>query len=145
MSFPILPSPFLGVNTVLIESQQDAYILAHLLAKGTSLSPSLPIARIAQVYDEIRCPAGNLVQSRSRMNGLYYEFNAPGFNDDEGPDPENININTMSGSLVREGGKEDKWPAERLERLGEAIVRDFRYAWESTSDSDRERALQMLQ
>jgi hypothetical protein len=66
------------------------------------------------------------------MHGLLYEFNVPehGSNEDEDEDEDT--------------GNEETWTQARLERLGDAIVRDWRYAWETTAEEDRERALLML-
>jgi hypothetical protein len=65
------------------------------------------------------------------MHGLLYEFNVPA-HDENGSDGD------------EDTGNEETWTQSRLERLGDAIVRDWRYAWETTAEEDRERALLML-
>ncbi|KAF9482883.1 salicylate hydroxylase, partial [Pholiota conissans] len=99
---------------------EDAYILAHLLAHG--IRSSAPTSSIAHVYDVIRRPAANLVHHFSRLQGLLYEFNSPEFEDHA----------------------DESWSSSHVESLGEAIIRDWRYAWETTAEDDRERALAML-
>lgn len=84
-----------------------------------------------KVYDAIRRPAANTVHDASRTHGLLYHFNAPGMSDGSG------------GYLAAKDGEEG-WPPERLERLGETIVCDWKYAWQTTAEGDRERALLML-
>ncbi|KAF8966800.1 FAD/NAD-P-binding domain-containing protein [Flammula alnicola] len=103
---------------------QDAYILAHLVAKAVQNNHTTPITDVTRVYDRIRRPFANFVHGASRTHGLLYEFNASGFED------------------VQEG--DDTVEAERLAKLGELIVGDWEYAWLTTAEGDLERALGML-
>lgn len=85
------------------------------------------------MYDAIRRPAANLVHHFSRMHGLLYEFNVP-----------EHDKNSSYKDEDEDTRNEQTWTQSRLERLGDAIVRDWRYAWETTAEEDRERALLML-
>ncbi|KAF8193699.1 FAD/NAD(P)-binding domain-containing protein [Pholiota molesta] len=108
---------------------EDAYILAHLIAEGLRSSASVPT--LTRVYDAIRRPAANLVHHFSRMHGLLYEFNVPEHGKNGSDEDEDT-------------GNEESWTQSRVERLGDVIVRDWRYAWETTAEEDHERALLML-
>ena len=73
----------------------------------------------------------NTVHDASRTHGLLYHFNAPG-------------MDGASGGYLAPKEGEEGWPPARLERLGETIVSDWSYAWETTAEEDRERALAIL-
>ncbi|KAF8804176.1 FAD/NAD(P)-binding domain-containing protein [Phlegmacium glaucopus] len=102
---------------------EDAYILAHLLSKA--IRDGIPISAVTKVYDDIRQPFGNFVQSASRSHGLLYEFNAPGFED----------VQELDNSLS----------SDRLAKLGQLITSEWEYAWLTSAEGDCQKALAMLE
>jgi len=64
------------------------------------------------------------VQRASRVHGLLYQFNAPGFED--------VKVNDKSV------------PAERLSMLGDLRVGDWAYALSTTAEGDLKKALKDL-
>lgn len=101
---------------------QDAYVLAALLANSKCKPSSLPHA--LQIYDQIRQPKGNYVLNSSRANGLIYELNGAG-TEDIGP-------------------HDDSVPKEKLEGLGKEASMHWDWAWSTSAEEDRKKALAML-
>lgn len=90
---------------------------------STEYSASIP--RILEIYNRIRQPLGNHVQSASRQQGLYYEMNGEGF------------------ETIAEGG-DSTVPPCKLEEVAKFIVKNWEWAWTSSAEDDVERALGML-
>jgi len=65
-------TPHLGAGAG--QAMEDGYLLGRLLSKGIN---NWPVA--FQAFDTVRCPYGNKIQRLAREQGLFFEFNAPGF------------------------------------------------------------------
>jgi len=98
--------------------RQDAYILGRLLCKLTR-DGELPT--LLRIYDDIRRPFANRVLQNSRQQGLFYQFNMPGFRD-----------------LVGETSP------EHLATLGDILTKRWAFAWNETAENDHQKAISML-
>lgn len=98
---------------------QDAFILGRILSHPNMGKDNLATA--LKIYDSVRRPIVKKVTGRSRLSGLLYEFNAPGFED----------IIVIS---------EEKYKA-----LGDMINDQWSWQWKTLPDEDwltTERILQ---
>lgn len=101
---------------------QDAYILAHLLLKSFNQGP-FDILKIVDIYSKVRQPFANFVAKASVDQGRNYEFTTSDFDE------------------VQEG---DVLPEETLLRLGEKIIDNWKWTWNSSVTTDLEKALSLL-
>ncbi|KZP08336.1 FAD/NAD(P)-binding domain-containing protein [Athelia psychrophila] len=102
---------------------EDAYILAALLAHPKCTRSSLP--RVLQIYDEVRRPKASTVWHRSRTSGLIYELGGAG--------------------CEHLGMHDDNVSSEMLaKRVGKAAEENCEWAWKTSAEEDRERAVSML-
>ncbi|EEB94513.1 hypothetical protein MPER_06659, partial [Moniliophthora perniciosa FA553] len=100
---------------------KDAYILGEIMARSPCTLSDVP--RILKIYDSIRQPFANYILTTARMQGLYYEFNAPEFHD----------VKKQGHSLTEE---------QKL-TLKEKYTNNW--SWVSTTvDEDHRRAIAML-
>lgn len=108
---------------------EDAYILSSLLQHPACTRKTLPEA--IKIYDNIRRPFSQRIWRNSRKAGLIYDFNWPGLSDKE----------VMHQA---EGGR---WYADldALRRLGNHVQELQEWTWRTTIDSDRARAIEMLE
>ncbi|THU98831.1 FAD/NAD(P)-binding domain-containing protein [Dendrothele bispora CBS 962.96] len=109
-------SPHFGIGAG--QAMEDAYVLGGLLCKLTS---DEEISSFLKIYDDIRRPFANRVLQNSRQQGLFYQFNMPGFRDLVG----------------------DTSP-EHLATLGDILTRRWAFAWNETVENDRNKAISML-
>ncbi|KAH9476308.1 Salicylate hydroxylase [Psilocybe cubensis] len=101
---------------------EDAYILASLLRDRLSTRAMLP--RVAEIFNEICCPAGKRLTERSRLGGQLCQLVAPGFED------------------VHEG--DNSVPREKLLNLVRQFDRELEFVWKESAEEDKRRALDML-
>ncbi|KAI3615121.1 salicylate hydroxylase [Moniliophthora roreri] len=112
-------TPHLGAGAG--QAMEDAYILGEIMARSPCTISDIP--RILKIYDSIRQPFANYILTTARTQGLYYEFNAPGFHD----------VKKQGHSLTEE---------QKL-TLKEKYTEHW--SWVSTSvDEDHRRAVAML-
>ncbi|KAL0948100.1 hypothetical protein HGRIS_010717 [Hohenbuehelia grisea] len=102
----------------------DAFVLSALL--GSTLCNPESIPQVLQAYNAVRQPFGNRVVAASRAQGLFYEFNAPGFED-----------------IHSEG--QDTISKARLEEGAEQLVQTWVWLWTTSATEERNRALKMLE
>ncbi|KDQ57982.1 hypothetical protein JAAARDRAFT_177120 [Jaapia argillacea MUCL 33604] len=104
---------------------EDAYILSALLVNPLCTRSTL--RRALEIYDTVRVPIANRVLEGSRSNGMMYEFNSPGYFQDE--------VRSKEGA---------GWDMEKLKEMGEEFERRWMWAWTTTAEGDKQRALEML-
>lgn len=102
--------------------QQDAYILANLLAKAFT-EGHLDILRVTKAYNSVRQPFANSVVDATRQQGNRYDLNVSGFED------------------VKEG---DTISPHQLTELGKSIEKGWEWTWKTSIKDDLERALAKL-
>ncbi|KAI0642064.1 salicylate hydroxylase [Trametes meyenii] len=100
---------------------EDAYILAELL--GDPRTTHATLERALKAYDAIRRPFTQSIQERSRANGLFITLSHPGFE---------FNACQNQSDQVR------------LKETARLMKENWEWAWKTTIDADRERALSML-
>ncbi|KAF9478843.1 salicylate hydroxylase [Pholiota conissans] len=100
---------------------EDAYILAHILAKASTQGIFSP-EKIGAIYSTIRQPFSNAVAKASLEQGRYYEFSTAEFED------------------VAEG---DAVSQERLRGLAKEIHDRMEWMWNSSISGDVQSALSM--
>lgn len=94
-----------------IRISQDAYMLATLLGHPCTTLDTIP--RALQVYNAVRRPYANQVAERSRVNGHYFTMQYNG-----------VDFDRISG--------DEQW--DQLQGLGDAITRNWEWAWSTTLD-----------
>ncbi|KJA15916.1 hypothetical protein HYPSUDRAFT_71778 [Hypholoma sublateritium FD-334 SS-4] len=101
---------------------EDAYILANLLCHGSSTRESIP--KIAEIYNDIRCPEGNRVLQASIEFGRLLDLTHP----------------------CVEGYKEgfNSNPVEILKALGKKVGEELEWIYKSSVERDKRRALHMM-
>ncbi|KAF8882257.1 salicylate hydroxylase [Infundibulicybe gibba] len=101
---------------------EGGYILASIIAKAAAQPNTLSHA--LEVYNAIRVPMGNRVLTESRKQGMLYEFRAPGF------------------EHILEG--DTNVPLEKLKEMTDKISNGWAWAWTTSVEDDRTKALAML-
>ena len=104
-------------------SAQDAYILSALLSHPHTTLRTL--SQATAVYDAVRRPFAQRIAELSREAGILYTLNYPG----------------LTFSDRRDRGKD----REKLEAIFERVRGNWAWAWETTADGERERAVAMLE
>lgn len=102
-------------------SSKDAYILAALITKAAQ--NRISVARISEAYDIVCRPAGDRVVAASRTQGELCQFRAPALND------------------IKEG---DEISVGRLADLFETVIRAWDWVWATSIESEKNRALDIL-
>lgn len=105
----------------MLDPLQDAFILATVLGHPNTVKANIPYA--LSVYDQIRRPHALSVQERSRLNGLYFTLQPPGFD-----------LNKLP--------KDELLP--KLKALGRLIYSNWDWAWTSSMGSSVQEAVQLL-
>lgn len=104
--------------------QQDAYMLANLIAAGLGQGHTYwDTKRITDAYNLVRQPFGNFVVNATRQQGRRYDLNTPAL------------------KAVNEG---DFIPACELADLGRSIEEGWEWTWNTSVTGDLERALAVL-
>ncbi|KAF9483664.1 FAD/NAD(P)-binding domain-containing protein [Pholiota conissans] len=101
---------------------EDAYILANILAKAAKQG-SIDAEKTTSIYSAIRQPFGNFAANVSVLQGHYYEFSTPDFND------------VAEGNVVSAG---------RLSTLEKKIADGWEWTWNSSIGGDLQRAMAMI-
>ncbi|PPQ78461.1 hypothetical protein CVT25_011856 [Psilocybe cyanescens] len=111
-------TPHLGSGA----GRADAYILSSLISDKLCTRSTLP--RIAEIFNEICCPAGKWLTERSSYSGKLCRLMAPGFEE------------------VLEG--DSTVPHERLVDIVKGFSKELEFVWKESAEEDRMRALKML-
>ena len=123
------------------QAVEDAYILGEILHRvfaacagsgsgsGSRPSPAL-LARAFAVYEQVRLPLANAVLATSRDNGWMYSLSYPGCR------PEDLFERGADGRLRLGAGQ-----VERMEKMLDA---QWSWAWTTSVDDDRDRAMRLL-
>ncbi|KAF5388741.1 hypothetical protein D9757_004762 [Collybiopsis confluens] len=118
-------TPHLGAGAG--QAIEDGYVLGRLFQKFMS-DPSTHdpegLPRLVKIYDGIRRPFANYLQSISRKQGYYNELNMPEFSD------------------VQQEGQE--LSGYQILALGRALKENWSW-WEECADGEMEQALQILE
>ncbi|KDQ56872.1 hypothetical protein JAAARDRAFT_36352 [Jaapia argillacea MUCL 33604] len=104
---------------------EDAYILSALLTDP--LCTRATLRNTLEIYNTVRLPMANRILEGSRSNGMMYEFNSPGYSQDELHSKEEIG-----------------WDMGKLKQLGEEFESRWMWAWTTTAEGDKQEALKML-
>lgn len=102
---------------------QDAYLLAMLLGHPRTTIDTLP--RALEIYDAVRRPFTRTAAEGSKENALLYTLNYPSLKFDQ---PE----------------RHDEKRLQRLSEVCHRIRKNWEWVWNTTLDSDVERAVAML-
>ncbi|KAF9044144.1 salicylate hydroxylase [Panaeolus papilionaceus] len=103
------------------QAVEDAYILASLFSQRNKANAS--VQTISDIFNTIRCPAGNKVLEGSRQSGRLTQLVAPGLDN------------------VKEG---DTVAHEKLVEVADALAALWDWVWLESAEGDRQRALEML-
>ncbi|KAF5337613.1 hypothetical protein D9758_014926 [Tetrapyrgos nigripes] len=109
-------TPHFGIGAG--QAMEDAYVLGGLLCK---LTCSEDVGALLKIYDDIRRPFTNRVLQNSRQQGLFYQFNMPGFRE-------------LVGNTT----------PEHLATLGDILTKRWSFAWNETAENDHQTAMSML-
>lgn len=109
---------------------EDAYVLGSLLGHPSVTLSTLPIA--LEIYQKIRLPHANDKQRRSAEAALVYSFEDPRF----------AHFDAPGGKATRECTGDD---AGSLWEMGHALVDGWKWAWTTSVEDDRLRAMNMLE
>ena len=115
---------------------EDAYILGEILSRVftacSGAAPSAPLLEHAlKVYERIRLPLANSVLMKSRDNGRMYCLSYPGCR------PEDLFEMDEDGRLKLGAGK--------VERMEQILGAQWSWAWTTTIEDDRDRAMGLLE
>jgi len=115
---------------------EDAYILGEILSRVfTACSGAAPFAPLLEhalkVYERIRLPLANSVLMKSRDNGRMYCLSYPGCR------PEDLFEMDEDGRLKLGAGK--------VERMEQILGAQWSWAWTTTIEDDRDRAMGLLE
>ncbi|THH08567.1 hypothetical protein EW145_g2622 [Phellinidium pouzarii] len=108
---------------------EDAYILSALLAHPLTTLSTLPVA--LKVYEDVRLPHANDVQRRSAENGHLYEFNDSRFAG-------------LDATLGDDDAQLNEVDAGKLRDLGHAATENWKWAWTTDIEDDRNMAIALL-
>ena len=107
---------------------EDAYVLGALLAHAHTTLPTVPTA--LKIYEAVGLRHANEVQQRSRLQGLLYEHADSRF--------------SSPASRVITNTEECKVDMEGLRALGDAIMENWKWTWETDPHDNLTKAVSML-
>ncbi len=110
----MLPHQGAGVG----QAFEDGYILATVLAHPSVTLANLPAA--LKVYDDVRRPFSQSVQEGSNRNGMNYHLRRAGWED-----------------ISKEDSSAGRYPPELVGRLGEELVKQTGWMFESSILDER--------
>lgn len=114
---------------------EDAYILGEIFGRvftaGSGAVPSASLLEHAfKIYEQVRLPLANSVLMKSRDNGRMYCLSYPGCR------PEDLFERDQNGKVQLGTGN-----VERMEKIFNA---QWSWAWTTTIEDDRDRAMRLL-
>ncbi|KAL0948114.1 hypothetical protein HGRIS_010731 [Hohenbuehelia grisea] len=112
---------------------EDGYVLASLLSSGSCTPGTIPT--LMRAYDTVRRPFGNAVQAACRRQGMHYDMNWPGAQEDPAW-PHSFD------DIKAEG--DESVTRERLQGVMEDVVRGWEWEWTTSAEVERRKALEIL-
>ncbi|KAI5117342.1 hypothetical protein M0805_001947 [Coniferiporia weirii] len=108
---------------------EDAYILSALLAHPLTTLSTLRTA--LKVYEKVRLPHGNEVQRLSAENGRLREF-------------DDARFSGLIMDLHDKTTQPSSTDAGKLWEIGHTMIENWKWAWTTDIEDDRERAIALL-
>ena len=108
---------------------EDAYVLGSVLGHPSITAANLPAA--LKIYEQIRLPHANNVQRHSEEAAAVFGFQDPRFAHFDAPGGEHTRVCT----------NED---VGQLWEIGHALTNKWKWAWTTSVEDDRLRAMRLL-
>ncbi|EPQ55733.1 FAD/NAD P-binding domain-containing protein [Gloeophyllum trabeum ATCC 11539] len=108
---------------------EDAYVLSSMLTHQLCTKATIP--DVLSIYDCIRRPLANMVLENSRSIGILWDFNLPGFTDED----------------VMARGEDGKYQPNMdiLKQMGRKADELQEWIWKKPAQAERNQAIEMLE